>query len=251
MLMAKTSVIVVAGGRGERFGGKENKIFAKLEGQPLFLRALQLFVNREDVCQTLLVVSPAEMGQMKAKFGANISFMGVKLVEGGAARWQSVANGLAEVADDAELVAVHDAVRVCLAEQWIDRIFNAAAEKGSAVPVVPVTATLKRVGQDRTIGQTVDRENLYMAQTPQVFAKSILEEAYARLGDGATVEDQVALTDDAAVVAAAVHPVTAVDGDPRNIKITTKGDMSLAGAILKALPQKPVSRRGAFEEAQW
>ncbi|MFH1420141.1 MAG: 2-C-methyl-D-erythritol 4-phosphate cytidylyltransferase [Planctomycetota bacterium] len=248
--MAKFSVIVVAAGRGERFGGNENKIFAKLDGQPLFLRALQLFVNREDVCQTLLVVAPSDMNQMKSKFGANLGFMGVKLVEGGAERHESVANGLAEVGDEAEYVAVHDAARVCVAAEWIDRVFEAATKTGAALPVVPVTATLKRVGKDNLVGDTVSREGLHMAQTPQAFRKDIFTAAYDALKDGGPERD-LPITDDAQLVAAAGHPVTAVEGDARNIKITTRSDLSLAGAVLKVLPQKPVAKRGAFEEAQW
>ncbi len=250
--MPKMSVIVVAAGKGERFGGKENKVFAQVDGQPLFIRALQLFVNREDVCQTLLVVGPSDIDQMKTKFGPNIAFMGVKLVEGGEERHESVANGLAEVADEAEFVAVHDAARVCVSAVWIDKVVEAAAKTGAAIPVVPVSATLKRVGDGKIIAETVSREGLWMAQTPQIFRKDIITEAYAALkGKGPDALGDVPITDDAQVVAAAGHDVTAVDGDARNIKITTKDDLRLAGAVIKVLPQKQVSRRGAFEEAQW
>lgn len=250
--MPKVSVIVVAAGSGERFGDKENKIFAVLDGQPLFLRALQLFVNREDVCETILVVSPADIGQMKSKFGANIGFMGVKLVEGGAERYESVSKGLAAVRDDADLIAVHDAVRVCVAEAWIDAIFDAAAKTGAAVPVTPVTATLKRLAKDGSITGTASREGLYMAQTPQVFRADMIKDAYSQLKDAnVNTIDGLPITDDAQVVCAAGHPVTTVEGDPRNIKITTKGDMTLAGAIVKSLPQKAKKRLGAFDEAQW
>jgi len=248
--MSKMSVIVVAAGGGKRFGGNENKVFAKLDGQPIFLRALQLFINREDVCQTILVVSPSEMPQMKSKFGANLGFMGVKLVEGGAERHESVANGLAHVSDDAEFVAVHDAVRVCVAADWIDAVFAAAVKTGAAAPVISVTSTLKRVGADKVIGATVPREGLYMAQTPQIFRKDVLKAAYAGISE-IKQSEQSPITDDAQLVTESGYPVTAVEGDARNIKITTRGDLTLAAALLKALPQKVVSRSGAFEEAQW
>jgi len=242
------SVIVVAAGQGERFGGNENKVFAKVDGQPLFLKALQLFVNRDEVCQTILVVSPADMPQMKSKFGANLGFMGVQFVERGARRCDSVMNGLKSVNDDAEFVAVHDAARVCLAAEWIDKVVEAARTSGAAAPVVPVTATLKRVGADNCLGETVSRDGLYMAQTPQVFKKALLADAYEQF---AAAEGAEPPTDEAQVVAAAGHPVAAVPGDPRNIKITTREDLSMAGAVLKILPQKPVSRSGVFEEAKW
>ena len=249
--MAKMSVIVVGAGKGERFGGKENKIFVKLDGQPLFLRALQLYINREDVCQTILVISPADMGQMQSKFAANLGLMGVKLVEGGARRHESVANGLAQVSDEAEYVAVHDAARVCLVAEWIDKVFEAAVKSGAAAPVVPVTSTLKRVGPDKVITETVSRDGLQMAQTPQIFRKQIITTAYDALMKGGGSDKEIAVTDDAQVVSDAGHAVSAVEGDPRNIKITTKTDLSLAGAVLKALPKKAVARHGAFEEAQW
>lgn len=250
--MAKFSVIVVAAGKGERFGGKENKIFAQLDNQPIFIRALQLFVNREDVCQTILVVAPEDSEAMKTKFGPNIAFMGVKLVEGGTDRHNSVANGLAAVSEDAEYVAIHDAARVCVAAEWIDAVFAEATKSGAAIPVVPVSATLKRVSPAKIITETVPREELYMAQTPQVFRKDIITAAYAALKEqGAALVGGAPITDDAQIVTAAGHAVSVIEGDSRNIKITTRDDLKLASAVLKALPQKPTARRGAFEEAQW
>lgn len=248
--MPKMSVIVVGAGSGERFGGEENKIFAKLDGQPVFLRALQLFVNREDVCQTILVAAPADMETIRAKFSANLGFMGVKVVEGGAERADSVAAGLAAVAEEADYVAVHDAVRVCVAAEWIDEIAAAAFKSGAAVPVTPVTSTLKRVDSGGQISATVPRDGLHLAQTPQVFRKDVLSAAYAARAAGELAAD-APVTDDAQLVEMTGYAVTAVPGDPRNIKITTKGDLALAGMILKALPQKAAPRRGVFEEAQW
>ncbi|HWL94754.1 MAG TPA: 2-C-methyl-D-erythritol 4-phosphate cytidylyltransferase [Phycisphaerae bacterium] len=248
--MPKFAAIIVAAGKGERFADKENKIFTKLGDQAVFLKAVQLFCNREDVCQTILVVAKDDMEKMKTQYGANIGFMGVQLIEGGAERHESVAKGLAAVSDEAEFVAVHDAVRVCLAEQWIDAIFESAARFGSAVPITPITATIKRIGEDNVVGDTVPREGLYLAQTPQVFRRKMIVEAYAKLTAGEILGGQKP-TDDAQVVQAAGMDATAIDGDPRNVKITTQGDLVLAGAILKTLPAKPASRRGAFEEAQW
>ncbi len=247
--MAKMSVLVLAAGSGKRFGGNESKIFARLDNQPLFIRALQLFVNREDVVQTILVVSPRDFEQMKSKYGANLGFMGVQLVAGGDERFHSVANGLAAVNDDAEYVAVHDAARVCVAAEWIDAIFAAAQKSGAAAPVLAVTSTLKRIKPDHTIGETVPRDGLYMSQTPQIFRRDVLTKAYEWLKTRPA--DRPPVTDDAQLVTESGGVVSAVEGDARNIKITTRGDLVLAGAVLKALPQRPVSRRGAFEEAQW
>ena len=92
--MAKIAVIIVAAGKGERFGGKDKKTLAKIDGRPMFLRTIEHFINRDDVVQTLLVVAPEDEGHIRQKFGANLGFMGVKMVTGGAQRCDSVANGL-------------------------------------------------------------------------------------------------------------------------------------------------------------
>ena len=92
--MAKFSVIIAAAGSSARYGGKGNKVFAKLKDRPLFIRAIELFVNREDVCQTILAVSPNDAQYVKDQYGPNLGFMGVTFVEGGEHRWQTVANAL-------------------------------------------------------------------------------------------------------------------------------------------------------------
>lgn len=246
--MPRFSAIVVAAGSGSRFGGEENKIFAKLDGQPLFIRCLQFFVNREDVIETILVVSPGDMGQLKSKYGANVAFMGVKVVEGGAERCDSVQNALVVVSDEAEYVAIHDAVRPCIVAEWIDAVVEEAAMTGAAIPATRLTGTIKRVSEAGVIEETVPREGLWQAQTPQVFRKDLLTKAYANRPNVAAP-----ITDDAQLLEAIGHPVSVIAGDARNIKITTRDDLSLAAAVLKALPQpKPKGGpMGAFDEAKW
>lgn len=243
--MSKFSVIVAAAGKSERFGGAESKTFAKLDGRPVFLRSLEHFISREGVCQTILAVAPEDMGKMKSSFGANLGFMGVKLVDGGSRRSDTVGAGLKMVSDDAEFVAVHDAARPCVTPEMIDAVFAEAVKTGAAILATPITGTIKRVGGSMIIEKTESRSGLYDAQTPQVFRKGLLLEAYERLADS----DEI--TDDAQVVELAGHPVSVVISDATNIKITTKADMKLAHAILKARPSRPVPRMGAFEEAQW
>ncbi len=244
--MSKYAVIIPAAGNAERFGGPEKKTFAKIDGRPMFLRTLERFVTRPDVCQTLLVVAPEDSDTMKTKFGPNLGFMGVKLIEGGARRCDSVAAALEALSEDADYVAVHDAARPCVTDRWIDAVFAAAAKSGAAILALPVTGTLKQVGDSKVVDATVAREGLYEAQTPQVFRKEVLVAAYERLGG-----TEEAMTDDSQVVEASGHPVTVVISDTTNIKVTTKGDLSLAAAILKSRPVKKAPRLGAFEEAQW
>ena len=246
--MADFAVIVPAAGAGKRFGGDVKKPFAQLDGRPIFIRTIELFVNREDVCQTILTVAPDDYDVVREKFAANLMFMGIKLVRGGAERFESVRLALGEVDDTAKFIAVHDAVRPCVLDSWIDAVFAEARKTGAAILAAPLTGTIKRVAASKTIDKTVSREGLYEAQTPQVFGRDILTAAYAKLD----VKKQP--TDDAQVVEESGHPVSIVESDRRNLKITTGPDLALAGAILKTIDRKPKSTGdplGAFGEAQW
>ena len=244
--MPKFAVIITAAGRGSRFGGKRNKAFAKLQDRPLFIRAIELFVNRQDVCQTILVVAGNDADYVKEQYGPNLGFMGVLLATGGENRWQSVSNALELVGEDADFVAVHDAARICTTTEMIDRVFAGAVRSGAAVLAAPLSGTIKRVSAEGTVEQTVSRERLYEAQTPQVFEKDLLIRTYRSVGES------TAATDDAEIVAAAGHDVAVIDSDLSNLKITFPGDLALAGAILKSRPKPKAARpRGPFEEAQW
>jgi len=241
--MAKVSVIVPGAGAGKRFGGKTNKIFSRVKDQPVFIRTLEVFTSRQDVCQVQLVVSADDMDELRNRFGANLGFMGVKVVLGGATRSQSVRNALAGVSAEADLICVHDAVRPCISPLWVDAVFAEALKTGAAILAYPVHGTLKKVSGAGVIDETVTRSDLWEAQTPQVFRRQLLIDAYAKDAEA---------TDDAALVEALGHPVGVVMGDPRNIKITTPGDLALASAVIDSLP-KPKPKRDAnpFAEAQW
>lgn len=245
--MTSVAVIIPAAGAGKRFGGDVKKPFAKLDNRPIFIRSIELFINRDDVCQTILAVSPDDYDVVKDKYAANLMFMGIKLVKGGAERYESIRLALEAVDPAAELVCVHDAVRPCVLDSWIDRVFAEAAKSGAAILAAPLTGTVKRVAESGFIDETVPRDNLFEAQTPQVFKKELLTKAYADL------PEDYAPTDDAEVVERSGHGVTIVRTDRRNLKITQSSDMALAGAILKGIERdrKRAAPGGAFEEAQW
>jgi len=247
--MPKVAIIIPGAGKGERFGGSERKTLAKLDGRPVFLRSIEHFVNRDDVCQIVLAVGGSDVAEVKQKYAANLSFMGVALVEGGDRRLDSVAAALEKVSDDAELIAIHDAVRPCVTTRMIDDVFAAAGKTGAAILAAPLVGTLKRVSDSGVIDETVPRTRLYEAQTPQVFRRDVILAAYE---NAPTDDETTEITDDAQLVELSGHPVSIVESDPTNLKITTKADMALANAILKARPSaKPTKSLGAFEEAQW
>lgn len=245
--MAKFAVIIPAAGAGKRFGGDVKKPFAQLDNRPIFIRCIELFINRPDVAQVILTVAPEDYDVVREKYAANIMIMGIKLVRGGAERFESVRLALAAVDPEADYVAVHDAVRPCVAESWIDGVFAEAEKTGAAILAAPLAGTIKRVSDAGFIDATVPREGLWEAQTPQVFRKELLLQAYAQM------PEDFEPTDDASVVERAGHPVAIVKSDHRNIKITLPGDISLATALSKDFQRKA---RGAaagnpFGEAQW
>ena len=229
--MAKFAVILPAAGRSSRFKDDYyKKPFVPLAGRAVWLHSAERFLQRKDVVQVLVVIAEEDRENFNFKFGSNVAILGIDVVPGGAERFDSVAAALARVKPDAEFVCIHDAARPCLADAWIDEVFRAAEKSGAAILAIPVANTLKRVGRDHKIVETVAREGLWEAQTPQVFRRQLLLDAHARRGD-------FPATDDAQVVERFGHAVTVVAGSPINLKITTKEDLRLAEHALKALPK--------------
>jgi len=229
--MAKFAVILAAAGKSSRFHDTHyKKPFAPLKDRAVWLHCADKFLNRDDVIQVMIVIAPEDRERFMDSFGANIAILGIDVVEGGDERTDSVANALERLHGEAEYVAVHDAARPCLATEWIDRVFLKAATTGAAMLAIPITGTVKRVGEKGVIQETVPRDNLWEAQTPQVFRRDLLENAYATRGTQPA-------TDDAELVQRSGQPVTVVDGSPINLKITTKEDLRLAAHALNALPK--------------
>jgi 2-C-methyl-D-erythritol 4-phosphate cytidylyltransferase len=247
--MPRFAVILPAAGKSSRFRDKEKKVFASLDGRPVWRRTAELFVNRKDVCQTVVVIAPEDMETFQRRHAADLAVFGIKVTEGGAERFDSVANALKVLAPEADFVAVHDAARPCVTEEQINAVFASAEKTGAALLAVPVSDTVKRGDRSGKVEATVPREGLWLAQTPQAFRRDWLEAAYAdraRLGRD--------ITDDAQLVEAAGHAVYLVTGSASNLKITTREDLALADAVLKARP-KPKANRPihpfADDEFKW
>jgi 2-C-methyl-D-erythritol 4-phosphate cytidylyltransferase len=231
--MGKFAVILPAAGRSTRFGNaKQKKVFAELDGRAVWLRAAEPFVNRDDVAQTIVVIAPEDRELFELRFRPNLAFLNIQVVEGGAERSDSIAQAL-EILDPAcEFVAIHDAARPCLTADQIDAVFAAAEKHGAALLAVPIADTIKRAGADRLTTGTVPRQDLYLAQTPQVFRRELLLRAYAnRARLGAEV------TDDTQLVEAIGQSCALVESTSSNLKITSQADLRLASAVLQALPK--------------
>ncbi len=228
--MSKFAVILVAAGQSSRFKDQfHKKQFAILDQKPVWLHSAEKFLARNDVGQLIVVIAPADREDFVSRFGANMAVLGFDVVDGGVNRHESVANGLAMVRAECKFVAVHDAARPCIVDELVENCFSKARETGAAIPAIPVDSTVKKSADGKRIDETMDRKGMYLAQTPQAFRRDVLEKAYASLGSFVP-------TDEAQAVERAGYPVSLVNGSPLNIKLTTRQDLKLASACLKAMP---------------
>ena len=249
--MGQFAVILPAAGRSTRFGdAKQKKIFAELDGRAVWLRAVEPFINRDDVAQTIVVIAPEDRELFERRFRASVAFLNIRVIDGGAERSDSVARALEVVEPACEFIAVHDAARPCLTGDLIDAVFAAAQAHGAALLAIPVADTVKRVGPDGLTTETLPRGDLYLAQTPQVFRREVL---LSRLRQPFAAR-RAAVTDDTQLVEAIGQRCAVVAGSPLNLKITTAADLRLASAVLQALP-KPKRDAPAHpfadEQAMW
>jgi len=212
--------IIVAAGRGHRFGGELPKQYVNLGGVPVIRRTLEAFIGHPAVDGVLAVIHDDDR-EFFAAAAAGLSVM--PPVSGGATRQGSVLNGLEAIsADPPRLVLVHDAARPFVDAATIHRVLVALDDHDGALPALPVSDTMKRVDSAGAIIETVDRADLMRAQTPQGFRFQALLDAHRAVAGEA-------LTDDAAVAEHAGLNVIVVDGDAANLKITTMEDVHASG----------------------
>jgi 2-C-methyl-D-erythritol 4-phosphate cytidylyltransferase len=251
----RVCVILPAAGAGTRFGG--DKLSQDLGGRPLLLRTVERFTKRDEVSSIIVAAPPGEedLEAFQLRYGAALGFHGVVVVPGGRReRWETVRLALAAVPAECTHVAIHDAARPTPPEAMLDRVFAAAQHADAVIPGVAVSATLKRVGEpvaravaedaiaDSILGEapasaagrlwpvveTVARAGLFGVQTPQVFRRELIIAAYDHVERSGGLDG---VTDDAQVVERYGQPVMIVEGDVRNIKVTTPDDLALVRAI--------------------
>ena len=220
--------ILVGGGRGVRFGGDRPKQFLELNGTPIIVHTLRQFELSRQIDQVVVVLPAPEINFFQS-LGDKFDLKKIsRVVAGGETRAQSVKSGLAAI-EQAEVVAVHDAVRPLVTHDEIDRVVVAAAESGAAILVAAVSETIKEV-KDNRVARTVARADLRRALTPQSFHFDILKRAYEQLDQ--LESSGVEVTDDSFLVERLGVAVTLVEGNARNIKITTPEDLAMAEALL-------------------
>ncbi|MBS0183325.1 MAG: 2-C-methyl-D-erythritol 4-phosphate cytidylyltransferase [Nitrospira sp.] len=220
--------LVPAAGRGLRMGGSVPKQFLALGGQPLILHSLHVLQASSIIEEVILAVPQNEMDYCLREIVAKHRFTKVtKVVPGGHERQDSVRHALEAVHDDVDVVLVHDAVRPFLTEHMVEEVVKAARAKGAAIIAVPMKDTVKQVGADHVIERTIDRQSLWLAQTPQAFRRDWLLAAHRKAH-----AEGVRATDDAYLIEWAGHTVCVVEGSGENIKVTRSEDLVIGEAIL-------------------
>lgn len=218
-------VIIVAGGQGLRMGSDIPKQFLPISGKPVLMRTIERFYEY-DATLSIIVVLPREQQNYWKELCKKHNFdIRHALADGGATRFASSKNGLAAIPDNADgVVAIHDGVRPFVSTEVIGRCFEAAKKEGAAIPVLPVTDTLRHIDAQGG-GKNVLRTDYRIVQTPQTFGIALAKEAFQQpYCEG--------FTDDASVIEAMGHCVSMVEGNRENVKMTTPFDLKIAETLI-------------------
>lgn len=232
MCEVKAAAIVAAAGQGKRMGAGFNKQYLLLRNKPIVVHSLMLLQQLSIINQIILVVPNDEIQFCQEEVVLKYGISKAIVTAGGQERQDSVFNGLQQI-KDAQVVVVHDGARPLLTKGKMEEVVREAIDCGAAILAVPVKDTVKIVSETGVVVDTPRRSSLWAAQTPQVFKKVLLDEAYE-----AARKKKIAGTDDASLVERLGHPVKVVPGSYENIKVTTPEDLLLAEAILKRREEK-------------
>ncbi|MBR3727841.1 MAG: 2-C-methyl-D-erythritol 4-phosphate cytidylyltransferase [Muribaculaceae bacterium] len=224
----KTVAIIVAGGSGTRFGAELPKQFLELGAKPILMRSIEAFANSGNCSVDVIVTLPSDQMDLWQRLCDRYGFdVPHRVVPGGETRWHSVKHALDSMGDvnEVDIIAVHDGVRPMVTADVICRTIAAARRDGAAIPVVALNDSVRQVVGEAS--HALDRSTLRAVQTPQAFDARLLLDAYS-------LPYQPTFTDDASVVEQLGHPITLVEGDPHNLKITRPMDLALAEYLLNS-----------------
>jgi 2-C-methyl-D-erythritol 4-phosphate cytidylyltransferase/2-C-methyl-D-erythritol 2,4-cyclodiphosphate synthase len=239
------TAIIAAGGRGVRFGGELPKQLTFVGGRAILERSVAAFIGHPEIMEVVVAVPPDIAADPPGYLLARSKPL--RIVDGGARRQDSVMNAFRAASDRTDLIVIHDAARPFASAALISRTIAAAAESGAAVAALPARDTVKRAtrpagtGPYGSVAETLARESIFLAQTPQAFRRDVLRDALAFRG---------AATDEATLAERAGHMVTLVEGEATNIKITTRDDLMVADAIAARDDAMAEARDDATAEAE-
>jgi len=218
------TAIIVAAGSSKRVGF--DKLFSKLGDRSVLEHALAAFEEAESVGEIIVVCRDPTLVQDAINRAGGRKIRAV--VRGGERRQDSVQAGLKESAENSEFVAVHDAARPLITPREIERVFSAARKHGAAVLAAPITDTLKFADANQVVSGSIDRQNVFAMQTPQIFRRASLLEAYERISGNSLI-----VTDEVSAIEHAGGSIVIVAAQDHNLKITYAGDLPIAEFILK------------------
>ena len=227
-ILKPASAIIVAGGSGTRFDSKLPKQFIDLCGKSILQHSLELFEQIQCIHETLLVLPQKYIGQhLNYIQPANLTKL-KPAIAGGERRQDSVYNALCNVSPNSEIVLIHDAVRPLASIELINKVIECANSAPGAILAAPVHDTLKKTTGEKIISQTLDRSEIWHAQTPQAFNLELLNKAYQKI-----IQQQIEITDEAQAMEHSAHKITIIESTKENLKITTQLDLKIAQMILK------------------
>jgi 2-C-methyl-D-erythritol 4-phosphate cytidylyltransferase len=219
------SAIIVAAGSSRRMGF--DKLFAEMAGRPVIAQTIAAFENTKAVTAIIIVTREDRHGDIE-KLVREQKFKKIHaVVRGGEHRHDSVRAGLDHLPEEARYVAVHDAARPLVTPEQIERVYEVAREKGAAALAAAVSDTVKRADVDLAVSGSVDRHQLFAMQTPQIFERKVLEDAYRKV-----FAEKILVTDEVSAVESNGGKVVLVPNEQPNFKITYAGDLQLAEFVL-------------------
>jgi len=232
------SAIIVAGGSGKRLGRDIRKQYIKLGEYTILGHTLRIFTELAEVCEIIVVVPPEDVAfvrdeLLRDELGEYLHSKPISVVAGGAERQDSVRAGIEAINPNSNLVMIHDAARPFAQKSHIRKALQKASECGGAILAVPVKDTLKRCAVGGAVAETVLREGLYAAQTPQVFGVDKIRYAH-----NWAISQSITVTDDAMLFEQLGYEVALVESSHLNIKITTEEDLLLARLIIEGIHEK-------------
>lgn len=220
-------VVIVAAGRGERFGDRA-KVLAEAAGRPLLAWSLDAALAAETTSEIVVVCSAQVVGSIQRLIASYVSHLSIGVCLGGDQRQDSVCSGLDHLSPGVEIAVIHDAARPLATPGLFDDVARAARERGAAIAAAPVTDTIKEVDGDRIV-RTIRRDQLRAAQTPQAFRRKLLFDAFA-----AAAEAGETFTDEGGMLEWIGETVSVVPSTAANLKVTVPDDLVLADALLRA-----------------
>ncbi len=242
--MAKFCVILPAAGQSSRFSHRKaeladfdspllrKKQFATMDSAAVWVHSSRHFLDRRDVTQIIIAIADEDRAEFEQKFKSNLVIDNIEVASGGKQRADSIRNCLSKIHSDIDYICVHDAARPCVTDDQVERVFAKAIQTGAAMLACPIADTLKRVDpQTMQITQTVSRTGLWAAQTPQVFRRDWLEQAYK-------LPNSSDATDDCMLIEQLGHKVSVVESSSINLKITTREDLKIATQLLSLNKKK-------------